>query len=280
MGIHSSDSAMKTGLFLIIWTFLAVVNSETAESPTDTEDQAEGDYSLSVGGSIANSIIRLPDKTIKIGENKNELDENFDGDLEDENDFDTQTEAQRSSDSPSMDEEDSDIKVENEDSSDIQVEDYTAVGKSSENPLEDDNGTNIQHDDEESTNKIEDPALKDDSQVINCEKKTKRSFKLKKGDVHTFTVNSESKFCVLSFKRKRSCRGLILNCEEFDLEKGETFYVKSARKFFKGTKGPKNVETKSKIPKIFFKSRRSEKIESEKRDNESGSQASCLVKCK
>merc|ERR1712215_35817 len=139
MGIHSSDSAMKTGLFLIIWTFLAVVNSETAESPTDTEDQAEGDYSLSVGGSIANSIIRLPDKTIKIGENKNELDENFDGVLEDENDFDTQTEAKSSSDSTPVDEEDSDIKVENEGSSDIQVEDYTAVGKSSENPLEDDN---------------------------------------------------------------------------------------------------------------------------------------------
>merc|ERR1712215_649550 len=280
MGIHCSALAMKTGILLIIWTLLAVANSETAEGATDTEDQAEGDYSLSVGGSIANSIIRLPDKTIKIGANKNELDENFDGDLEDENDFDTQNEAQRSSDSPPMDEEDSDIKVENEDSSDIQVEDYTAVGKSSENPLEDDNGTNIQHDDEESTNKIEDPTLKDDSQVINCEKKTKRSLKLKKGDVHTFTVNSESKFCVLSFKRKRSCRRLFLNCEEVDLEKGEIFYVKSARKFFKGTKGPKNVETKSKIMKIFFKSRRPGKIENEKRNNESGSQASCLVKCK
>jgi len=110
---------------------------------------------------------------------------------------------------------------------------------------------------------------------IICKKKTKEIVNVEKGKIYSFKTNEGGRYesntrCQVSYKKMTGCGKLKLSCTEFSLAAGDSLRIKMGKEkeTFKGTNLP-NLEAKSKIMKVFFRSNK----------RKQGTGAVCSVSC-
>jgi len=113
--------------------------------------------------------------------------------------------------------------------------------------------------------------------VTTCAAKgrTKKVVLVNKGESYQFKTNEAAKYganvrCLVTYKRRGSCKKMKVSCDQFSLATGDTLRVQRGRnkQTFRGSSGP-TLETTVKVMKVFFKSNR----------KKHGTGATCTVEC-